>query len=349
MELAKFDGLGIITDVVSTRPFLPSDALRTLTDKREADRLAALRTYSILDTKPEPAFDDLALLAARVCVAPMAVIGFMDAERYWIKAQMGLKLDDMPREYALYSYTETHDLQEVPDTQADHRLADHPMVQLWPKIRFYVGVPILTPDNHLLGVLEVMDRVPRSLDGGQREALGALVRQVLAQLDLRRAAEERAMLAKRSQRANDELNAAFDATLEAMARALDLRDRETEGHLARVADITVRLAQTMGVPQSQLVHIRRGALLHDIGKMGIPDGILLKPSALSDDEWGVMHLHPVYANEMLFPIELMRPALDIPYCHHERWDGQGYPRGLRHEEIPLAARGSKSAPARLLM
>jgi HD-GYP domain-containing protein (c-di-GMP phosphodiesterase class II) len=168
--------------------------------------------------------------------------------------------------------------------------------------------------------------------------LAALARQVQAQLELRRAAEERAVLAKRSQRANDELNAAYDATLESMARALDLRDREVEGHLSRVADITVRLAQNMGVPQSQLVQIRRGALLHDIGKMGIPDGILLKPSALSDEEWEVMHLHPVYANEMLSPIELLRPALDIPYCHHERWDGQGYPRGLRHDEIPLAAR-----------
>jgi len=268
----------------------------------------------------------------------MAVIGFMDAQRYWIKAQIGLKLDDMPREYALYSYTDQHDIQEVPNAQADIRLADHPMVQLWPKIRFYVGLPIVTADKHLLGVLEVMDRVPRQLDDGQREALAALARQVVAQLELRRAAEERAVLAKRSQRANDELNAAFDATLEAMARALDLRDRETEGHLARVADITVRLAQTMGVPQSQLVHIRRGALLHDIGKMGIPDGILLKPSALSDEEWAVMHLHPVYASDMLTPIEMLRPALDIPFCHHERWDGQGYPRGLRHDKIPLAAR-----------
>ena len=302
------------------------------------DRLAALRAFSILDTKPEAAYDDLALLSARVCQAPMAVIGFVDAERYWVKAQIGLKLDDMPRQYALYAYSETHDLQEVTDTLADKRLADHPMVMLWPKIRFYAGMPILSPSNQLLGVLEVMDRTPRKLDDGQHEALAALARQVQAQLELRRAAEERAVLAKRSQRANDELNAAFDATLESMARALDLRDREAEGHLARVADITVRLAQTMGVPQSQLVHIRRGALLHDIGKMGIPDLILLKPSALSDEEWGVMHLHPVYANEMLSPIEMLRPALDIPHCHHERWDGQGYPRGLRHEEIPLAAR-----------
>ena len=183
-----------------------------------------------------------------------------------------------------------------------------------------------------------MDRAPGQLDDRQAEGLAAVARQVLAQLEAHRAAGEREAIAKRSQKIADDLSTAFDATLESMARALDLRDREVEGHLARVAEITVRLAKTMGVPDEQLRHVRRGALLHDIGKMGIPDGILLKPSALTDDEWAVIHLHPTYAYEMLAPIDLLRPALDIPYCHHERWDGQGYPRSLRHEEIPLAAR-----------
>jgi GAF domain-containing protein len=306
--------------------------------KRETDRLTSLHSFGILDTKPEPGFDDLALLAARVCRVPMAVIGFFDAERYWVKAQIGLKLDAMPREFALYARSEKPEFQEIPDTLAGSRLADHPMVLLWPKIRFYAGVPIMAPGNQLLGVLEVMDQAPRQLEPGEREGLLVVARQLTAQLALRRAAEEREVVNKDSQKLADELNAAFDATLESMARALDLRDREVDGHLARVAQITVALAKIMAVPDDQLAHIRRGALLHDIGKMGIPDGILLKPSALNDEEWGVMHLHPVYAFEMLQPIELLRPALDIPYCHHERWDGQGYPRGLRHEEIPLGAR-----------
>lgn len=333
-------GARIITGAVTTRPIsdISRAARPTPANKREVERLDALRAYGILDTGPEPGFDDLALLAARLCQVPMALIGFIDADRFWIKAQIGLKLDTMPREYALYEASEKPELDVIPDTLAGSRLASHPMVMLWPTIRFYVGMPLIAAGGQLLGVLEVMDSTPGQLDEPQREALAALARQVMAQLELHRAADERDAIATRSQKAADELSAAYDATLESMARALDQRDREVEGHLARVADITVRLAKIMAVPDDQLLHIRRGALLHDMGKMGIPDGILLKPSALTDAEWGIMHLHPVYAYEMLAPIALLLPALDIPYCHHERWDGQGYPRGLRHEEIPLAAR-----------
>jgi len=306
-------------------------------DGREAERLAALRSYNILDTQPELGFDDLAQLAAAVCQAPMVILGFVDADRYWVKAQVGLKLDAVPRDYALYHVSDQPEFDEIPDTLSS-RLADHPMVLLWPKVRFYAGMPIVSAGGQLLGVLEVLDQAPRQLSETQRGGLAALARQALAQLDLRVAAKARDEIARSAQKAADDISAAFDATLESMARALDLRDREVEGHLSRVAQITVTLAKAMGVPEDQLPHIRRGALLHDIGKMGIPDGILLKPSALNDEEWGVMHLHPTYAYEMLSPIALLGPALDIPYCHHERWDGDGYPRGLRHEQIPLAAR-----------
>ncbi len=135
-----------------------------------------------------------------------------------------------------------------------------------------------------------------------------------------------------------ELLQAYDATLEGWSHVLDLRDRETEGHSRRVTTMTVRLAEALGIEGDELIHIRRGALLHDIGKMGIPDRILLKPGALTPEEWTIMRLHPVYAYEWLSDIAFLRPALDIPHCHHERWDGSGYPRGLRGEEIPLAAR-----------
>ena len=137
---------------------------------------------------------------------------------------------------------------------------------------------------------------------------------------------------------NADLTSAYDATIEGWSRALDLRDRETEGHCRRVTDLTLALAQAMGLPSADLVQIRRGALLHDIGKMGIPDAILLKPGPLDDREWEIMRRHPVYAYEMLSPIEFLRPALAIPYCHHEKWDGTGYPHGLCGEEIPLSAR-----------
>ena len=140
------------------------------------------------------------------------------------------------------------------------------------------------------------------------------------------------------QQANRELAEAYNATLEGWSRALEMRERETAGHSLRVVDLTLQLAKSLGMKGDQLQHVRRGALLHDIGKMGIPDSILLKPSTLSEDEWVVMRQHPLYANELLRPIYYLEAALDIPYSHHERWNGEGYPRKLKGEEIPLAAR-----------
>jgi putative two-component system response regulator len=146
--------------------------------------------------------------------------------------------------------------------------------------------------------------------------------------------EERANL----QRANTELAQAYDDTLKGWSLALELRDNETQGHSQRVTDMTLCLARAIGIGDDNLVHIRWGALLHDIGKMGIPDSILHKAGPLTDEEWKIMRRHPVYAYELLSPIAYLRPALDIPYCHHEKWDGNGYPCGLKGEQIPLAAR-----------
>ena len=135
-----------------------------------------------------------------------------------------------------------------------------------------------------------------------------------------------------------ELRLAYDATIEGWSHALDLRDKETEGHSQRVTSMSVRLARSMRMSEEELVHVRRGALLHDIGKLSVPDGILLKPGPLTDDEWVVMKKHPIFSYEMLSPIHYLQPALDIPYCHHEKWDGSGYPRGLKGVQIPLVAR-----------
>lgn len=140
------------------------------------------------------------------------------------------------------------------------------------------------------------------------------------------------------QRSNFELALAYNRTIEGWSHALDLRDKETKDHTSRVTDMTVILARMAGMNDAEIMHVRRGALLHDIGKMGIPDAILLKNDQLTTDEWDSMRMHPTYAYEMLSSIEYLRPALDIPYCHHEKWDGTGYPRGLKGEDIPLAAR-----------
>ena len=138
--------------------------------------------------------------------------------------------------------------------------------------------------------------------------------------------------------AHQQLLAAYDATISGWSNALDLRDKETEGHSQRVTDLSEKLARMMNVSETDLVYMRRGALLHDIGKLGIPDSILLKPDQLTSEEWDIMRKHPQYAYDMIRPIEYLHPSLDIPYCHHEKWDGTGYPRGLKGEEIPLAAR-----------
>ena len=140
------------------------------------------------------------------------------------------------------------------------------------------------------------------------------------------------------QQAHNQLSDAYERTIEGWVRALDLRDRETEGHTQRVTEITVRVAAQLGFSEEELSHIKRGALLHDMGKIAIPDEILQKPGPLNEAEWERMRQHPQYAYDMLAPIEYLRPALDIPYYHHERWDGSGYPHGWKGEKIPLSAR-----------
>ncbi len=140
------------------------------------------------------------------------------------------------------------------------------------------------------------------------------------------------------QQANADLALAYHATLEGWSRALELRDQNTEGHSQRVTQMTIRLAEAMGIEKSEQMHIYRGAILHDIGKMGIPDSILNKPGPLTEEERAIMRNHPIYAYQMLLPIAYLGPALDIPHYHHEKWDGTGYPEGLKGEQIPLPAR-----------
>ena len=145
-------------------------------------------------------------------------------------------------------------------------------------------------------------------------------------------------MVSRLRTSRQELMDAYDTTLEGWAKALELRDQVTEGHTSRVADVTVELAKRFDLKEEDLAEIRRGALLHDIGKMGIPDSILQKPGPLTAEEWTVMHQHPELARRMLESVDFLSDAVEIPFCHHEHWDGTGYPRGLKGEEIPISAR-----------
>jgi PAS domain S-box-containing protein/putative nucleotidyltransferase with HDIG domain len=194
----------------------------------------------------------------------------------------------------------------------------------------YYGVPLIIK-GQVKGVMEIFHRATLEPDSEWFDFLNTLAGQAAIAVEI-------ATLFESLQLSNSELFLAYDATIEGWSHALDLRDKETEGHTQRVTEMTVKLARTFGLSDAELVQVRWGALLHDIGKMGVPDGILLKPGLLTDKEWVSMKKHPGFAYDMLSPIHYLRNAIDIPYCHHEKWDGSGYPRGLKGTKIPLAAR-----------
>ncbi|MDO8692280.1 MAG: PAS domain S-box protein [Dehalococcoidia bacterium] len=194
----------------------------------------------------------------------------------------------------------------------------------------YFAAPLVAK-GEIKGVLEIFSRSTLEPDPEWLGFLELLAGQAAIFID-------NASLFEDARRSNLELSAAYDATLEGWVRALDLRHKETEGHTRRVTEKAVMLARALGLGEAEVADLRRGALLHDIGKLGIPDSILLKAGSLTEEEWRVMRRHPVYAYQFLAPIEFFRRATLIPYCHHEKWDGTGYPRGLKAEEIPLGAR-----------
>lgn len=194
----------------------------------------------------------------------------------------------------------------------------------------YYGIPLIAK-GQVKGVLEIFHRTSLEPHPEWFDFLNALAAQAAIAI-------ENSTLFVSLQRSNSELTLAYDATIEGWSRALDLRDKETEGHTQRVTEMTVKLGRAFGLSELELVQVRWGALLHDIGKMGVPDEILHKPGPLTDKEWVVMKKHPIFAYELLLPIHYLQFALDIPYCHHERWDGTGYPRGLKDIQIPLTAR-----------
>jgi PAS domain S-box-containing protein len=194
----------------------------------------------------------------------------------------------------------------------------------------YIGVPLLVK-GEVKGLIEIFHRHPFAPDQEWLDFLEALSHQAAIAID-------NASMFEQLQRSHQEIVHAYEMTIEGWARALDIRDNETHGHSRRVTDLTVEVARAMGINGGSLVHIRRGALLHDIGKLGVPDSILLKPGKLTDEEMTIMKRHPLIAYDILSPIPFLKESLDIPYLHHEKWDGSGYPKGIRGEEIPVPSR-----------
>lgn len=198
------------------------------------------------------------------------------------------------------------------------------------EFKAYIAVPLMA-QGKVKGVLEIFQRSAFDPTTEWLSFLEPMSTQAAIAID-------NAEMFDRLQRSNMELTLSYDATIEGWGRTLELRDEDTMGHTNRVTEMAVRFARLMGMEEKDILHLRRGAILHDIGKISIPDRILLKPGPLTDEERLIMNRHPRYAYELLSPIPFLRPALDIPYCHHEKWDGTGYPRGLKGEDIPFAAR-----------
>lgn len=228
-----------------------------------------------------------------------------------------------------------------PDAQADPRFMPIPGTEY---IRGWMGIPLVAYDR-VIGFINLDSRQPNAYTEAQAALIQTFANHAAVAIENARLYEAEQRRRKDNARLLDELQVntfelsmAYDKTLEGWARALEIRDRETSGHTRRVTELTIRLARRFGFGDEEIPHLRRGVLLHDIGKMGIPDSILKKTGPLTNEEWSEMRRHPQYAFDLLHPIAYLRPALDIPYCHHEKWDGSGYPRGLKGEEIPLAAR-----------
>ncbi len=309
--------------------------------QRQLERLAALRAIDSAITGGLDLSDTLALflahLVAQLHVDAADVLAFKPAANALVfAAGKGFRSDAIRRSnlllgecFAGRAALERRTI-SVPDLGARAGAFTRAEVLEHEEFKIYFAAPLVAK-GHVHGVLEVFARRSFEPDAEWLDYLDTMAGQLAIAIDNR-------TLFENLQRSNDELAQAYDRTLEGWSKALELRDRETHGHTARVVELTVRLASVMGVRSKDLVHVRRGALLHDIGKMAIPDNVLLKPGPLTAEEWEVMRRHSEFAFELLSPIGFLQPAIDIPYCHHERWDGSGYPRGLAGEAIPLAAR-----------
>lgn len=218
----------------------------------------------------------------------------------------------------------------IPEVSFDGNESAFPINWEQEKIVSFFAFPMIAK-GQLKGVLELLHRSRLDPDQEWMDFAETLTRQAAITVD-------NISLFNNLELANQELRSAYDKTIEGWAKALELRDQETEGHSERVMSLGLQLARKFGFKEEELPHLRRGFLLHDIGKMGIPDAILHKPGPLSEEEWVIMRRHPQFAYDMLAPVSFLSPALDVPHYHHEKWDGSGYPEGLQGEQIPLAAR-----------
>ncbi len=307
--------------------------------QKRMDQLQALRVIDSAITTNSKIENTLQIAISQICriqdVEAGAVLKSKMGAKLEYAAWQGFGLSDLSSMKPFYSnfrdiYGESASSIIIKNLDVEEDRIRNEILVKAGKFQTYIAIPLIA-HYRFYGILELFKSNNINPDHDWIKSLEALASQTAIAMD-------NDHLFSSLEMANRNLLRAYDATIEGWAYALDLRDQETEGHSRRVTELTLELAREMGVPEALMLNIKRGALLHDIGKMGVPDRILLKPGSLSDDEWHVMRKHPQYAWDMLNSIEYLKPALEIPYNHHEKWNGSGYPRGLSKEDIPLSAR-----------
>jgi HD-GYP domain-containing protein (c-di-GMP phosphodiesterase class II) len=312
-----------------------------LTIRRQLDRLAALRTIDMAITSSLDINLTISMLINQVKTqlnVDAACLLLMDLQSQILKFAAGSGFhSDALQHTALklgegYAGRAVVTRQTVRTANLSNRNTDFLRSPYFAREGFtdYFAVPLIAK-GRVLGVLEIFHRSPLFPNTDWLDFMHMLAGQAAIAI-------ESTLMFNNYERTNMALTMAYDATIEGWSRALELRDRETEGHTQRVTEMTIQLAAAFGLAEQQIIHIRRGATLHDIGKMSIPDSILFKEGPLDPPEWEIMRRHTAIAVDMLRPIQYLAPALDIPQYHHEKWDGSGYPHGLKGEQIPLAAR-----------
>ncbi len=302
--------------------------------RQEAENLQVAATAVTSSLDVEEVLETILIALKQVTPYDSASMLLLEGDRVRIRAAKGLPNPSLAlnqlfpaRNALLRAIQKSGKAVILEDAQKD------PRFESWAagdEIHGWLGVPLIAR-GQIIGYITLDSRTPGAFDANDGSLAQTFAHQAAAAID-------NAHLFASLQETNQELSRAYDTTLEGWGNALELRDKETQGHTKRVAELTLKLARQMGLREPELTQIRRGVLVHDIGKMGVPDRILHKKMALNKKEWELMRKHPQYAFDLLYPIAYLRPSLEIAYCHHERWDGTGYPRGLREMEIPLTAR-----------
>jgi response regulator RpfG family c-di-GMP phosphodiesterase len=340
----------------------------------EAERLDALRSYRILDTESARGFDDLVELASQIFKVPTALVSLVDDDRQWFKAKVGLEACETGRDISFCGHAILQSqVLVVEDALTDHRFFDNPLVVGEPHIRFYAGAPLISPSGMLLGTLCIIDYQPRGLSDEHQHLLQLLAKQVVDQAELHLHATDAqkyydqvvrhsGILEEEVAQRTKEITQTREEVIHCLARAAEFRDDDTGNHVRRVSAYTGLIAKQLGLPDAQCKAIALASTLHDIGKIGIPDNVLLKPGGLSEHEFGLMKGHADFGSDILSNMAendqslltrhceigssiigkgedpLLQLAQQIAETHHEKFDGSGYPKGLAGEEIPLPGR-----------